>query len=117
MAVGLIIFTQKGTKINEHGFVEWVHAEDFFKKQNIPSSIRGDFSKLRFWGLIDPHPEKEGYYRITVKGMDFVRNKIKVEANVLLYNNTCYGFKGEYKSIQDCLKKKFDYQKLMEGTL
>lgn len=112
MAIGLILLYKSLDHI-----LEWIHAEDFFKKQNIPSSIRGDFSKLRFWGLIESHLHTDGYYRITEKGINFVIGLVKVEANVLLYNNTCYGFKGEYKSIQDCLKKKFDYELLMKGQL
>lgn len=92
------------------------HVEDFFKKENISSSIRGDFPKLRFWGLIEPGVT-DGYYRITNKGFLFVECKTKVESNVMLYNNKSYGFKGKYVDIRECLKKKFDYELLMKGWL
>lgn len=111
MAYGLILFVKLGH------CTEWTHIEDFFKKQNISSSIRGDFSKLRFWGLIEAHPDQDGYYRITHKGVEFVFMRAKVESNVLIFNNKCYGLKGDYKDIKDCLKKRFQYELLMNGTL
>jgi hypothetical protein len=96
----------------------WFHAENFFKdRKNIPASIRGDFSKLRFWGLIQADDDSEGYYRVTTKGIDFIKGEIKVESNVKLYNNKAYGFKGGYVNIHHCLKKKFNYELLMKGIL
>lgn len=115
MAAGLILFYYQQIRNPE---TQWIHAEEFFKeKRGLPSSIRGDFSKLRFWGLIQANDESEGYYRVTDKGMDFVKLSAKVESHVMLYNNKSYGFKGHYVDIQWCLKKKFDYIKLLNGTL
>lgn len=117
MAAGLILmykfqFPYTETKI------QWIHLETFLKnKKDIPSSIRGDMSKLRFWGLIDTHEEEDGLYRVSDKGALFVEGNVKVERNVLLFNNKAYGFKGDYVDIKQCLKNKFDYLKLMKGEL
>jgi hypothetical protein len=100
-----------------------VHLEDYFKSiPNIPSSIRGDCSKLRYWGLIfksdgsrgDGNPSN-GYYGITSKGNDFVRGLIKVPKNIFIYNDEFDGFDGVDVSIVDCLGEKFDYSELMGG--
>lgn len=113
MAAGLILMYH----FRKNAFT---HVEDFFKKIKCPSSIRGDFSKLRYWGLIEENTEEEGqegFYRVTAKGREFVRCEIKVESHIQLYNDKFYGFVGNYVDIRDCLKTKFDYEKLMAGML
>lgn len=111
MAYALIIMYKSNVQFR------WIHAETMLKEAECPASIRGDFSKLKYWGLIQPNEESEGFYKITQKGIDFVEGKTKVESHVMLYNNKFYGFKGNYVGIKECLKKKFNYEKLMEGGL
>lgn len=112
MAYGLILFYRHDTTR------EFIHAEDFFKGvANLPSSIRGDFSKLRFWGLIQANSENEGWYKVTFSGMAFVLGRIKVQSHVKLFNNKKYGMDGEEIDIHGCLKNKFDYNLLMQGLL
>lgn len=114
MAMALIVFTNK---TYEKGFDRYVHVENFFKNQNVPASIRGDFPKLRFWNLIKPDKEREGFYCATLEGYQFVNNEILVQSHVRIYNNKTYGFRGDLVAIQHCLKNKFDYDKLMDNTL
>lgn len=117
MAYGLILMYRFQFPYQETR-IQWIHLEDFFKsKKDLPSSIRGDISKLRFWGLIEAFEGEEGLYRVTDKGAYFVEGEIKVERNVLLFNNRAYGFKGQYVDIKECLNNKFDYDKLLKGTL
>lgn len=96
---------------------QFIHIEEFLKTKDIPASIRGDFSKLRYWDLIEPSENYEGHYKITDTGILFVRLAICVRSHVLLYNNKSYGLAGERVNIKYCLKKKFDYNKLMKGVL
>lgn len=109
---------------------DFIHIERFFKRKDIPSSIRGDIPKLRFWGLIEMKQNievtpagknkgepVEGFYKVTAKGVDFIENKITVPCSVWVYNNTPYDFEGKEVSIKDCFKKKFDYDKLIKNTL
>lgn len=124
MAAGLILLVNYENKVyNTEPIVwrsesKWTHIEDFFKNiPNLPASIRGDFSKLRFWDLIEPNPENEGYYRSTFSGQSFVKYGDNVQSNVLIFNNKSYGFRGEFVNIKHCLKNKFDYDKLMKGEL
>jgi len=96
---------------------EWLHVEDYMKSlQGIPVSLRGDFPKLRYFGLIKEkdnpegseneydanNPEDQenpnkmvGYYKILQKGIDFVENKIKVPKHIFLYNGEFLGFSNE----------------------
>lgn len=114
MAYGMILFYQEMYK---HTVSEYLHIESFFKVKDIPSSIRGDFPKLRYWGLITESGEGNGYYALTNEGRGFVRGYHKVQSHIRLYNNKFYGFKGDQVSIKDCLKNKFSYEKLMNNTL
>jgi hypothetical protein len=118
MAYALILFFQRYLANKRQNNSEtWIHAETFLKNSDCPSSIRGDFSKLKYWGLIQPAEESEGFYMITEKGIQFVLGNVKVESNVLIYNNKFLGFKGDYKDIKECLKTKFNYELLMKGVL
>lgn len=112
MAYALILFSTKNQK-------EWTHADRFFKTQDCPPSIRGDFPKLVHWGLLEKNDQEEGVYRMTEHGIAFVENNWNTYSHKLFYNNKCFGAPQDAKviSIKDALKKKFDYDKLMSNTL
>jgi len=90
-----------------------VHIEDFFKEKNCPSSVRGDFAKLRWWGLIDRHDEKPGFYSLTPKGQFFVNGTVEVPRYCMIFNNKCYGFSNERTDIDRALGDEFSYSELM----
>ena len=99
------------------------HVEDYFKSlPHLPSSIRGDFSKLRYWDLIrkeegerEDGSNRVGKYRITDKGRAFVRNHISVSSHVFLFDNKLKGFSEKEVLIGECLGSKFNYNELMAG--
>jgi len=97
MAIGLItLYKEKELNIT--------HIEDFFKLcKELPSSIRGDFPKLRYWDIIELVSEQDGYYKITKKGERFVKGNEAVKSHVLLYNNKSYGLDGNLITINECL--------------
>lgn len=121
MAYGLVLLNYYIWKYKD---VEWIHLETYFKGMpSIPSSIRGDLPKMRFWGLIEPRMDEKddgnpnsGYYRVTQQGKDFVNGKVKVLSHVLIYNNKMYGFPPEAKeiSIEQAIKNKFDYKSFIK---
>ncbi len=115
MAAGLIIFYHNRGK-------GWLHAEKTFKESSCNQSIRGDFPKLRFWGLIEAKEEnreddsdRNGYYRITEKGIQFVLGHLSVPRSVFIYNNAFRGFDSLETDVKKALGVKFHYAKLMEG--
>jgi hypothetical protein len=117
MAYALILIYKKNQKD-----YNYFHVEDYLKSLNIPSTIRGDFPKLRFWGLIEKITgrradgnKRVGFYRITDKGKNFINGKVSVKKFCLIYNNKSQGFIGEDVTFKDTLKQKFDYNQLIRG--
>ena len=92
----------------------WKQARQYYV--HVPSTMGksdGDIAKLRYWELIESHPEQSGYWRVTELGEQFVTGQITVPSHVLLYNNRFLGLDGDSVSIEDCLGEKFSYAELM----
>lgn len=110
-------FTQHGMDIKG----EWLHVENFLKNYpSIPASLRGDFAKLRHWGLVEQawgkRPDgstRNGYYRVTDLGFAFVGGRVSVASHAVLYNGECQGLTGEPITIKQALGKEFDYDEIM----
>lgn len=117
MAWGLIVFYRK--TIHLRG--QWVHFDDLIGKLDItPSSVRGDFPKLRHWGLIEKcvkdredGSNRNGLYRMTRLGEKFVNNKVTVQKYAVTYNQVLRKLDGDEVNITKCLKNKFSYRELM----
>ena len=80
----------------------------------------GDFSKLKYWGMIEQKPNdteyrSSGFWRITEKGKSFVYGDLQVQETALVYNGRCLGFEGEMLDIKKALGNKFSYNELMES--
>lgn len=60
---------------------------------------RGDYAKLRYWGLVEQDSEKK--WRITEKGQHFLRGEIVIPKYVFIYNREVHGFSAETVSIHD----------------
>jgi hypothetical protein len=101
----------------------WQHVPTLLSEQIVgPTTRGGDWSKLIFWGFIEPKPVKRedgsdraGWWRITDHGIAFVSGAIRVPAAVFLYNQVFYGFDSKTVSVQEALGKKFRYDELMAG--
>lgn len=100
---------------------EWVQVEKLIKEtRSIPMSARGDYHKLRFWGLIEQQDsersdgsDRVGYWRITDKGRRFVEGEIRVAAHIYLKTGLFDGFSEETVTIRQALGKRFNYSELM----
>lgn len=102
----------------------YIHVEQYLKKIDCPASVRGDLSKLRFWNFIAPKPgaredgsNKNGYYRVLQGGINFIRGHSMVNSHVKIYNNRYFGDDGKMVNVDQVVKKRFDYNKLMRGEL
>ena len=120
MAYALILLYWR----NEAHPGEWIHILEYFRgKKGIPHTLHGDCPKLRYWELIikkdeakeDGNPDS-GYYKITRKGFNFVKDMITVPKFIYLYNNEFLAFGGELINIKEALGNKFDYGELMTDT-
>ncbi len=113
MAWGLILIHNHCTPNH------WVHLREFFTKQNI--ATMNDLPTLKHWNLIEPCKLKRddgnaesGLYRITEKGVEFVRNKIVVPRYCYIFNDERDGFGEETTSIMEALGDKFNYSGLVQ---
>lgn len=123
MAYALIIVSREQLKQPNHR--GWIHVENLLKNTpGIPSSVRGDFAKLKHWKLIEAEwgqredgSIRTGYYRITPAGFDFIHGRTTVPSHVILYNNQFEGYdvNGKHISIKDALGKQFNYAEIMQG--
>jgi len=77
-------------------------------------SYRGtDYSKPRYWGLMEGCPESPGFWRITADGMAFVERRLEVKSHAVLYNRGCLRLDGKMVGIQKCLGKRFVLARLL----
>jgi len=96
---------------------EWVHVKEFLRTKKFSNSH--DWTLLRHWDLLEEKDEKcpdqkcSGIWRITRKGIDFVRGKIEVPKFFYMYNKKAHGFSDEFVNINDCLGDRFSYSELM----
>lgn len=122
MALGLLLL-YKDNKTYESQGDQWYHLENFFKAiPDLPSSVRGDVPKLRFWGLIrakeggkDDGNPSNGLYQLTSSGKAFSQGIIKLSSHVKLYNNKFFGLSGNEINIHQALGTKFNYDQIING--
>ncbi len=116
--IRLWIRTREGYNPEKGG--RWVHSAEF---QDL--MYNRDYSKLHWWGLIEPHPNSReealpdrssnGLWRITPLGVEFVLRRTRVPSHSLSFNKKVYGFEGNQIDIIEALGKKFNYAELMAG--
>lgn len=76
----------------------------------------GDFAKLVYWDLLESHPSKAGYYKMTDKGRQFAECRIAVPVAVHIYDSDRIGWDTtELVTIADALTSRFSYEELMGG--
>lgn len=92
----------------------WISVDEIYKNPK-----EGDYSKLRFWGLIETvdtrhaYRNSAGYWRITELGKRFVERTATVHKYAYIYNNECLRLDGPQVDISVCLGKRFNYADLM----
>lgn len=94
---------------------EWVYIP------NVYASLKSrEEGKLAYWGLLEEAQEKRedggraGWWRVTLKGEDFLIRGLRIPKYAYVYNAKCLGFDTtELVTIRDCLRNKFDLDALM----
>jgi hypothetical protein len=86
------------------------------------ASSQSDFSKLRYWGLIESSNEQRddggpaGWWRVTSLGEQWVHVACAVPMYARVYDNRCLGLVGDPVTIRDALGTRFNYDDLMRGV-
>jgi len=99
---------------------DFLHVDEFLKTYDINCRY---YSLLERWGLIEAMPgerddgsNRTGFWRITLKGQQFVRKEIEVPEYFLMYNKANEGFGGNGITIVDALRSGgFNYEEMMKG--
>jgi len=95
-----------------------VHAHEVCKP-----TLGRDFSQLKFWGLMEQLPKKEGqkgrtsgWWAPTPRGVEWAHSKINIPKYRIHVSGekTTLGWSDEKIYIQDALPEDFDYTKLLE---
>jgi hypothetical protein len=86
----------------------WVHYKDCF--------VGGrDYNYLVHFGLAQSRP-REGLWRPTETGVDFVVDRLAIPKWILVYNNNVIRISAQIVTIRECLSSgDFDYDALMQG--
>lgn len=111
MAVVMIALYRK----KKFGFIK---VEEFMRLQGYQRS--GDFPYLVHWGMLEKMQgkredgsSKNGFYKLTDKGREFVMHRITVPQILVILNGKIEGLEGKLVSIEDALGKKFNYREIM----
>jgi len=83
--------------------------------------VRGDWAKLKYWGLIEEKPDvrddgspRVGYWKMTPLGRQFARRQVKVPSHVYIYNGEALQRAVEEQiTIDDALGTEFSYDEIM----
>lgn len=105
---------------------EWLHVPSYIAEvvgdnPRRAAAVRGDWAKLKLWGLIEEKPGERadgsprvGYYRMTPLGRQFVARKVKVPSHVFIYNaEALQRVVEETVTIDDALGREFSYNEIM----
>lgn len=125
MAYALILICRYYRNLREpRGLDEWLHVPEWLSKTSkFGATVRGgDWAKLVYWDLIEAQHGEErddgssrvGYYRLTEKGLRFVKGECRVPRVALVYNQRLLRMDDDKTlDIREALTEKFDYGELM----
>lgn len=91
---------------------EWFSVSDILKAA-AGNTTAVEYSKLRYWGLLEENPNTNGQWRVTDLGKQFVNEGALVQQYILLHNGDLKGLDGKQVSINDVLGDNFDFDELM----
>jgi hypothetical protein len=103
---------------------QWSHAgEPFIHVNNLLTEHKllcSDWSKFQYWNLIEPlnagrddGSSRNGQWRMTHKGFEFVRNETAIPKWVETYNSKVLKFSTELTTIRATFNVAFDYDAMM----
>lgn len=113
VALQLIMLYKKG------GDQRYIHVRELVTDN---MSGAGDFTKAKYWGLIQEAPMQEdgkkssGYWKLTTEGQMFVTGMSAIRKTLLVYDDQVIGSEGGVVYINECLGNKFNYQQMMEAV-
>lgn len=117
MAYALILIFKYTFKNTPPG--GWMHVTQVLAKEYGVNANAVEYSKLKLWGLVEQRTNEDrdtkdsGLWRITEKGVTFVRRATQIPKKVFIYNNEVCGYSEEQTGIDEALGDGFKYSELM----
>lgn len=105
-----------------HGLYEWASANgsEFVHSRDVKRPGQGgDGTQLRHWGLVEQEKERRpdggrsGFWRITVKGVAFLKDQTKIPKYAYVYNGEVLSLSGDLVSVRDIIGNTFNYDEMM----
>lgn len=98
----------------------WYKWQNILDQLKVATSQRADWQKLVYFGLIEPKTtvkgdKEQGFYRITIDGINFVKGFITQPEYCKVYNGKVRGYATGRITIKQALKNRFDYDELMNN--
>jgi len=120
MAYVLILLYKWWEKNGEAGVHVPSHLNDLELPPGVAAAIRGDWAKLRHWGLIEsaiPQLSANGHWRITEMGRYFVTGECMAKKYIYIFNKRVIVPENqdlEMITIEQALGDRFDLPELMQ---
>ena len=75
----------------------------------------------KYWGLIVELPpqgdqKSSGHWKLTRTGVEFVRNEVGIPEWAIVYDDRVLRYEGKTVRISEAIKKKFDYEEVMQAV-
>ena len=83
----------------------------------LPFGINGDFSKMRFWGLIYKPTKDRNIWGLTWKGKKFLEGEIRIPKYVYIYNNSVEKYSEETISADEVKDEVVDKESVLEEAI
>jgi hypothetical protein len=94
---------------------DWVYCKRY-KELQAGKGGGGDYSKPKYWDLIETKSKRSGIWRPTEKGIAYVFNQIKIPSSCLTYNDKAYKFSSTEGSISEYFEQDpAEYARLVDG--
>lgn len=81
----------------------------------------GDTAKATYWGLLEEEAiirsdgGRAGWWRLTIKGRQYVEDRVRVPKYARIYDGRCLSLVGDPVGVRDALGDGFDLADLMRG--
>lgn len=102
---------------------DWCHMSSLMKRFLPDIAHQGGHATIAaYWNLIEEEKQRRedggraGWWRLTDRGVAWLKGEIKVAKYAETYNSNCLGYSGELVSVEDALGEKgFNLAELMSG--
>lgn len=104
------------------GAWNYIHTDELARATEKGSTRDSGFTSLAYWGLIEPklhdggEKRTSGFWRLTERGVDFLRGRVRLPKYALVYDNRVLGFEGDMTDAKDAYGAMFNFEELMQGA-